>query len=100
VSVVSATRSPLAAAASSSFATKAADIFAPCDEFKHRHMGSQGKDKQAMLDKLGFASLDELVGSTVPKQIRLGKKLTMDPAMSESEALSKLKGIMSKNKVS
>jgi glycine dehydrogenase len=62
-------------------------------------MGSQGKDKQAMLDKLGFSSLDELVGQTVPKQIRLSKKLTMDPPMSESEALNKLKGIMSKNKV-
>ena len=52
-----------------------------------------------MLDYLGFKSLDQLIDATVPQQIRLNKKLNMDPALSESEALSKLKGIMGKNKV-
>lgn len=62
-------------------------------------MGSQGSDKQKMLEKLGFNSLEELLDSAVPTAIRLPKKLAMDEALSESEALSKLKGIMSKNKV-
>jgi hypothetical protein len=62
-------------------------------------MGSQGKDKEKMLAKLGFQSLEELVSSTVPAHIRLDKKLSLDAPLTESEALAKLKGIMSKNKV-
>ena len=75
------------------------DIFAPLDQFQARHMGSQGADKQKMLDKLGFESLDALLDSAVPTAIRLPKKLHLDKVMSESEALAELKGIMSKNKV-
>ena len=52
-----------------------------------------------MLEKIGFQSLEELVNSTVPSKIKLQKKLTLDAPMSESEALSKLKTIMSKNVV-
>lgn len=62
-------------------------------------MGSQGAEKQKMLEKIGFASLEDLLDSAVPDSIRLTKNLTMDPPMSETEALAKLKGIMSKNKV-
>jgi glycine dehydrogenase len=75
------------------------DIFAPLDQFQPRHMGSQGADKQKMLEKLGFNSLDELLDSAVPSSIRLPEKLVMDKPLSETEALAKLKGIMSKNKV-
>jgi hypothetical protein len=52
---------------------------------------SIGAEKQAMLDKLGFSSLDELMDSTIPPAIRLAKPLQMDPPMSESQALSSLK---------
>jgi glycine dehydrogenase len=62
-------------------------------------MGSQGADKQKMLEKLGINSLDELLDSAVPSSIRLPEKLVMDKPLSETEALAKLKGIMSKNKV-
>ncbi len=62
-------------------------------------MGSQGEDKQKMLDTLGFQSLPDLLNSTVPSHIRLTKPLSMDAPMSESEALASLKSIMSKNKV-
>lgn len=43
--------------------------------------------------------MEELVSSTVPNQIRLPKPLNLDEPLSETEALNKLKGIMSKNKV-
>ena len=79
--------------------TTSTDVFTATDQFKHRHMGSQGTDKQKMLDKVGFDSLESLIDSTVPPQIRLPKKLVLDAPLSESEALSKLKKIMSKNKV-
>jgi len=75
------------------------DVFKPTDVFEHRHMGASGAIRQAMLEKVGFSTMEELVDSTVPAKIRLPSKLNLDPAMSESEALSKLKGIMSKNKV-
>ena len=73
------------------------DVFSPTDTFLPRHMGSQGKDRKAMLDKLGFSSIDKLVDSTIPPQIRLPKDLSMDAPLTETEALDKLKSIMSKN---
>lgn len=85
--------------AARSMSSQAHDIFTPMDQFQARHMGSQGADKQKMLEKVGFSSLEELLDSAVPHSIRLPKKLNMDKAMSESEALASLKGIMSKNKV-
>lgn len=62
-------------------------------------MGSQGADRQAMLDTLGFSKIEDLVQSTVPESIRLRQPLKLDNPLSETEALNKLKGIMSKNKV-
>jgi glycine dehydrogenase len=62
-------------------------------------MGSQGEEKQVMLNTLGFTSLDDLVASTVPNAIKLDKRLKLDEPLSESEAYNKLKGIMGKNKV-
>ena len=74
-------------------------MFAATDPFLKRHMGSQGQDKDDMLKVVGFKSLDDLVTSTVPPSIRLEKNLRLDNPLSESEALSSLKQIMSKNKV-
>lgn len=79
--------------------TSSASIFQPNDQFMHRHMGSQGKDKEDMLKKVGFSSLQELVSSTVPASIRLENNIQLDAPLSETQALHKLKGIMSKNKV-
>ena len=59
-------------------------MFTATDQFKHRHMGSQGADKQKMLEKVGFDSLESLIDSTVPPQIRLPKKLVLDAPLSES----------------
>ena len=50
-----------------------------------------------MLEKIGFSNMEDLIDSTVPKNIKLSKPLDMDPPMAESEALAKLKTIMSKN---
>ncbi len=52
-----------------------------------------------MLDTVGFNSLDDLVSATVPNSIRLDHSLKLEAPLSESEALNKLKSIMSKNKV-
>ena len=75
------------------------DVFKPSDQFLARHVGSQGHNKQVMLNTIGFNTLDELVASTVPAAIRLDKPLKLDEPLSETEALAKLKQIVSKNVV-
>lgn len=62
-------------------------------------MGSQGDDKQAMLEKVGFNSLEELIETVVPSAIRLNQSLTLAAPKSESEALGEIKAMMSKNQV-
>lgn len=68
-------------------------------DFLSRHLGSIGSDQQAMLDTLGYKTLDALINDIVPKDIRLASELPLDPALSEADAIAKLKGIMSKNKL-
>jgi glycine dehydrogenase len=62
-------------------------------------MGSQGSDRQAMLEKCGFNSMEDLMNSTIPSQIRNPKTLDLEPARSETEALDHLKQMMGKNVV-
>ncbi len=82
----------------SAFSTKP-DVFDACDTFMGRHMGSQGKDRQAMLEAVGFKNMDDLIASTVPKHIRKNSPMKLDAPLTESEALASLKNIMKKNVV-
>lgn len=50
-----------------------------------------------MLKTVGVGSLEELVRLTVPDGIRLKQNISLDAPLSETDALSKLKRIMSKN---
>jgi len=52
-----------------------------------------------MLKTLGLGSLDELVDSTVPKSIRMGRPLEMPPVLSESQLLEKARELASKNRL-
>ncbi|CAM9454313.1 unnamed protein product [Ascophyllum nodosum] len=78
---------------------KADEIFAPKDTFERRHIGPSDADVEVMMKTVGVSSLDNLVDRTVPHSIRLDKALDLDPALSESEALSKIRKIADKNKV-
>ena len=71
----------------------------PSDTFIHRHIGPSEPEVAAMLDALGIASLDALSDETVPGDIRAEHDLQIGPARGESEMLTELKGIASKNKV-
>ena len=62
-------------------------------------MGPSAKDASLMLKTIGFSSMEGLIESTVPSAITLPKELDLDEALSESEALSKLKNMTDKNKV-
>ena len=52
-----------------------------------------------MLATIGFDSFEGLVKSTVPENILMDQPLNLDPAMSESEAIAKIKSYASKNQV-
>ena len=67
------------------------------DEFVARHIGPNSADQAAMLAEIGATSLDDLVGQTIPADIRFNQALNLPDAMPEHEALAKLKAIASKN---
>ncbi len=68
-------------------------------DFARRHIGVSQAEIDQMLAVLGVASLDDLIDKTVPTAIRLERPLQLPTALSESEALAKLKAIASQNKV-
>ena len=48
--------------------------------FASRHLGPRADDIAAMLEPLGFASLDALTDAVVPESIRLRKPLDLPAA--------------------
>ena len=69
------------------------DVFAP------RHLGPSDADVQAMLQTMGFSSLDALIDATVPSNIRFGRPLALPPGMSEQDALAAFKALVAPNQV-
>jgi len=69
------------------------------DTFVRRHIGPDDAEQDAMLRLLGFPSLEALVDSAVPPGIRLEQPLELPPALTEHEALARLRQIASRNQV-
>jgi len=67
--------------------------------FVPRHIGPSEADLRAMLDLLGYESLDGLIDVTVPAGIRLRQQLAIHAPMSEYEALRNLRTIAQKNQI-
>ena len=74
------------------------DLLAPSDTFARRHTGDSAADTAALLALLGYPSLDALIDTAVPPQIRRGA-LNLPAAASESTALAELRGLASQNQV-
>jgi glycine dehydrogenase len=68
------------------------------DRFADRHIGSAG-DQQRMLDALGYASLDDLLGDAVPASIREKLSLALPPAASEAQVAAELRALAGRNQV-
>jgi len=68
-------------------------------QFSGRHIGPSDSDVQAMLQELGYASLDELTRTALPKAIQDTALLDLPVALQEHEALAELKRIMGQNKL-
>src|SRR5690242_1174617 len=69
------------------------------DEFAARHIGPRPEEVEAMLAALGLASLAELVERAVPATIRTKRPLALPPALSEAEALARLRELAAANRV-
>ncbi len=68
-------------------------------EFTGRHIGPNAEDTSKMLQTIGVGSMEELIGNTVPKSIRMNHRLNLPEAVSEAEYLYELKETSLKNKV-
>ncbi|MCF0178204.1 MAG: aminomethyl-transferring glycine dehydrogenase [Bacteroidales bacterium] len=66
--------------------------------FTDRHNGPREHHIEEMLQVVGADSLEALARETVPADIMLDKLLDLTPAVSESEYISNLKQMASKNK--
>jgi glycine dehydrogenase len=67
--------------------------------FVRRHIGPTDEAIAAMLDAVGFETLDEFIDATVPKDIRLANPLSLPAGKSEQEALTELRAIAQENRV-
>lgn len=69
------------------------------EKFESRHIGPDDRQLAEMLAIVKAASLDELIGQTVPASIRLKAPLNLPEAKSEFEFLKQFKKVVSKNKI-
>ena len=69
------------------------------DHFQQRHIGTTTAQQQEMASTIGFESVDHLIDTAIPDNIKLGQGLSLPAALSEAEALKKLRGYADQNKV-
>jgi glycine dehydrogenase len=67
--------------------------------FSERHIGSNNKEKQAMLAKIGVSGISELIDKTIPAHIRLKGELDISDAMTEQEYLTHITELGAQNQV-
>ena len=68
------------------------------NEFLARHLGPREADIAAMLERLGFDSLDALTDCVIPAGIQGSNVLDLPAGLGEAEALDALRAIASRNR--
>jgi glycine dehydrogenase len=71
----------------------------PATTFTRRHIGPSPAEVETMLQTVGAASVAELIAQTIPATIRQAMPLDFGPALSETEALARLREIATQNQV-
>jgi glycine dehydrogenase len=66
-------------------------------EFVARHIGPSDDDVAAMLEAIGFASLDDLIRAAVPDSILIDDPLDLPAAGTEAEVLARLRRMAEMN---
>ncbi|MCF5549879.1 hypothetical protein GIV71_04975, partial [Pseudomonas syringae] len=69
------------------------------NEFIARHIGPRAADELAMLQTLGFDSIEALSESVIPESIKGTSVLNLPAGQSEADALASIKAIASKNQL-
>src|SRR5689334_17032004 len=69
------------------------------DAFPSRHIGPSAAEQQAMLDVLGYRSLDEFIDAVVPEKIRFRGSLHTGRPRTEHDVLAELRTMVATNKV-
>src|SRR5687767_7094414 len=69
------------------------------DRFRDRHIGPSADDQAAMLDALGYDSLDAFIDAVVPADIRLREPLDLPAGKTEQEALDELRNLREQNQL-
>ncbi len=67
-------------------------------DFRSRHLGPLGSDREQMLREIGHPSIDSLIDRAVPGGIRMDRGLDLPGPLSEQDALASLRAIFAKNK--
>ena len=66
--------------------------------FHRRHLGCSDAEAEGIASECGFSSVEELINSAIPGNIRLDRTLELPSPLGEMESLLRLKGIMDHNK--
>ncbi|HQX25991.1 MAG TPA: hypothetical protein PLE37_13530, partial [Pseudomonadota bacterium] len=66
-------------------------------DFADRHIGPSPQEIDEMLHAVGATSLDALIRETVPDSIRQARPLSTGAAVSEVDALARLRALADRN---
>ncbi|MDK8262845.1 aminomethyl-transferring glycine dehydrogenase [Pseudomonas oryzihabitans] len=75
------------------------DTLSTADEFVPRHIGPRELDEIAMLNLLGYESLDAMTAQVIPESIKGTSVLDLPAGLSEADALAELRTIAGKNRL-
>lgn len=75
------------------------DTLSTADEFVPRHIGPRELDEIAMLNLLGYESLDAMTAQVIPEGIKGTSVLDLPAGLSEADALAELRAIAGKNRL-
>ncbi|MCK0137691.1 aminomethyl-transferring glycine dehydrogenase [Aliiroseovarius sp. F47248L] len=73
--------------------------YKPYDFANRRHIGPSPTEMDEMFETVGVKDLDDLISQTMPDSIRQNEALDWGPALSEREALHKMRYVAAKNVV-
>jgi glycine dehydrogenase len=68
-------------------------------DFEARHLGPDADDVRAMLEVVGYDSLEALIDDVIPASIRMEGDLDLPEPLTEAELLVRLRSVASENRV-
>ncbi|MBI2833478.1 MAG: aminomethyl-transferring glycine dehydrogenase [Acidobacteria bacterium] len=69
------------------------------DRFVSRHIGPDGRSREAMLGTVGVSSLEQLIDEAIPSEIRLTEPLRLPPGESEHRYLAEMRALGARNEI-